>query len=409
MKGTRNIVSGMFLSLLVTSVVQAEPLKATVLHWWVSRGESAAVKQFADAYDRAGGLWVDKAVADPYLARSTTIDRIVDGNPPTAAQFNMSKQFHDIIDQGLLNNVDEVAAKENWNRILPPSILDSIKVDGHFYAAPVDIHMPIWFFYSKSVFQKAGITTEPATFAEFVADLDRLKSTGVIPLAFGGQPWQEKIAFDAILANVGGPDLYLKVYRDHNLNAVNSAEFKDVLFSFKRLHAYVDPESPGRNWNDATALVISGKAGVQIMGDWAKGEFSVAKQTAGRDFGCFPGLGPHAPYIVGGDVFVFPKTDDPAAIKAQKLLATVVTSPAAQVAFSVKKGSIPIRSDVDDSSFDICARKGIAIMRDRSRLLPNAEQLMPPDMNDALQGVVSHFWNGNQSVDDAQKAFASAL
>src|SRR5579859_792110 len=126
MKGTRSIVSGMFLSLLVTSVVQAEPLKATVLHWWVSRGESAAVKQFADAYDRAGGLWVDKAVADPYLARSTTIDRIVDGNPPTAAQFNMSKQFHDIIDQGLLNNVDEVAAKENWNRILPPSILDSI-------------------------------------------------------------------------------------------------------------------------------------------------------------------------------------------------------------------------------------------------------------------------------------------
>jgi glucose/mannose transport system substrate-binding protein len=199
------------------------------------------------------------------------------------------------------------------------------------------------------------------------------------------------------------------VYRDHNLNAVNSAEFKDVLFSFKRLHAYVDPESPGRNWNDATALVISGKAGVQIMGDWAKGEFSVAKQTAGRDFGCYPGLGPHAPYIVGGDVFVFPKTGDPAAIKAQKLLATVVTSPAAQVAFSVKKGSIPIRSDVDDSSFDICARKGIAIMRDRSHLLPNAEQLMPPDMNDALQDVVSHFWNGNQSVDDAQKAFASAL
>jgi glucose/mannose transport system substrate-binding protein len=406
---TRKVVSGMLLVLAATGVAQAEPIKATVIHWWTSEGESAAVRQFADAYDKAGGLWVDEAVADPYQARSAAINRIVDGNPPTAAQFNMSKQFHDIIDQGLLNNVDEVAAKQNWDGILPPSIRDSIKVDGHFYAAPVDIHMPAWFFYSRPAFQKAGITTEPGTFAEFVADLDKLKAVGVIPLAFGGQPWQAKIAFDAILANVGGPDLYLKVYRGHDLNAVNSAAFKNVLISFKRLHAYIDPDSSGRNWNDATALVISGKAGAQIMGDWAKGEFSAAKQTVGKDFGCFPGLGPRAPYIVGGDVFVFPKTDDQDAIKAQKLLATVITSPAAQVAFSAKKGSIPIRSDVDDSSLDICAREGIAIMKDKSRLLPNAELLMPPDMNDALQDVVSHFWNTNQSVDDAQKAFSNAL
>jgi glucose/mannose transport system substrate-binding protein len=69
------------------------------------------------------------------------------------------------------------------------------------------------------------------------------------------------------------------------------------------------PGSPNRNWNDATAMVISGKAGVQIMGDWAKGEFAAANQTAGKDFGCFPGFGPHSPYLVAGDVFVFPKTD----------------------------------------------------------------------------------------------------
>ncbi|WP_028217268.1 ABC transporter substrate-binding protein [Paraburkholderia oxyphila] len=409
MKRAGIITAAVLLALTAAGVESAEPLKATVIHWWTSKGEAAAVRQFAAAYDRAGGQWIDKAVPDPYLARSTAINLIVDGDPPTAAQFNMSKQFHDIIDQGLLNNVDQVAIRENWDKILPSAILDSIKVEGHFYAAPVDIHMPVWFFYSKPAFQKAGIRTEPTTFAEFVADLDRLKAAGMIPLAIGAQPWQEKIVFDAILADVGGPDLYLKVYRDHNLNAVNSVAFKDVLASFKRLHAYIDPDSQTRNWNDATALLISGRAGVQIMGDWAKGEFSVVKQTAGKDFGCFPGLGPRAPYIVGGDVFVFPKTDDPGAIKAQQLLATVITSPQAQVAFSAKKGSIPIRSDVDDSSLDICAREGIAIMRDRSRLLPNAELLMPPDMNDALLGVIAHFWNSSQSADDAQRAFASAL
>jgi glucose/mannose transport system substrate-binding protein len=387
----------------------AEPLKANVIHWWTSGGESAAIRQFAEAYDKAGGQWVDNAVAGADQARATAINRIVGGDPPTAAQFNTSKQFHDLIDQGLLNNVDTVAAKENWAAIFPPSILNSIRVNGHYYATPVDIHMQGWFFYSKPLFQKAGIANEPQNFDEFVADLDKLKKTGAIPLAFGGQPWQEKITFDAIFADVGGQDLYLKVYRDRDVNAVKSDAFKKVLASFKKLHDYVDPGSPGRNWNDATALVISGKAGVQIMGDWAKGEFSAAKQSAGKDFGCFPGFGPHSPYLVAGDVFVFPKTDNPNAIKAQNLLATVMTSPTAQVAFSERKGSIPIRPDVDTSQLDMCAKEGIAIMKDKSRQLPNPEMLISPDVQGALTDVITNFWNRNQSVDDAQKAFAGAL
>ncbi|MFP3571014.1 carbohydrate ABC transporter substrate-binding protein, partial [Paraburkholderia sp. SIMBA_030] len=81
-------------------VAHAEPLKANVIHWWTSGGESAAIRQFADAYNKAGGQWVDNAVAGADQARSTAINRIVGGDPPTAAQFNTSKQFHDLIDQG---------------------------------------------------------------------------------------------------------------------------------------------------------------------------------------------------------------------------------------------------------------------------------------------------------------------
>ncbi len=402
--------SGIAVALAITGVIaHAEPLKANVIHWWTSGGESAAIRQFADAYNQAGGQWVDNAVAGADQARATAINRIVGGDPPTAAQFNTSKQFHDLIDQGLLNNVDAVATKENWPAIFPQSILDSIKVNGHYYAAPVDIHMPAWFFYSKPVFAKAGIADEPKSYDDFLADLDKLKKADVIPLALGGQPWQEKITFDAVFADVGGPDLYLKVYRDRDQKAVNSDAFKKVLVAFKKLHDFVDPGSPGRNWNDATALVISGKAGVQIMGDWAKGEFSAAKQTPGKDFGCFPGFGPHSPYLVAGDVFVFPKTDNANAIKAQNLLATVMTSPQAQVAFSAKKGSIPIRPDVDVNQLDICAKEGIAIMKDKSRQLPNPEMLVSPDTQGALTDVITNFWNKNQSADDAQKAFASAL
>ena len=193
----------------------AQANKAEVLHWWTSGGESAAVKELANAYTQAGGTWVDAAIAGGEQARAAAVNRMVGGTPPTAAQFNTSKQFLDLIDQGMLNNVDVVAAaKNNWDKILPAPILSSIRIKGHFYAVPVDIHMPAWFWYSKAAFAKAGIAAEPKTADELFAALDKLKAAGLVPLAFGGQPWQEKITFYAWLANVGGPDMYMKLYRD---------------------------------------------------------------------------------------------------------------------------------------------------------------------------------------------------
>lgn len=383
--------------------------KAEVIHWWTSGGESAALKELANAYKAAGGVWVDSAIAGGEAARAAAVNRIVGGTPSTAAQFNTSKQFHDIIDAGLLNNVDDVAIKNGWDKMLPAPILNAVKVKGHYYAVPVNIHMPAWFWYSKPAFAKAGIAAEPKTPDEFFAALDKLKAAGVVPLAQGGQPWQEKLLFDGWLAHAGGTELYLKFYRDRDAATVQGPAFKAVLASFKRLKGYVDAGSPGRNWNDATSLVISGKAGVQLMGDWAKGEFQNANQTAGKEYGCFPGFGPKSPYIIAGDVFVFPKTTDPAQIKAQHLLADTFTAPATQVAFNNKKGSIPIRTDVDAKGMDLCAQIGLQVMKDPTRHLPNSEMLVAPDVAGALQDIITKFWNTNQSVDDAAKAMASAI
>jgi glucose/mannose transport system substrate-binding protein len=397
------------LALCLVRMAHAEPLRAEVIHWWTSGGESAAVKKLAEAYRAAGGVWVDTAVALGEQARSVTINRIVGGNPPTAAQFNTSKQFRDLVDQDMLNNVDEVAQRDGWEKVMPEPVLQAIKSKGHYYAAPVDIHMPTWIWYSKAAFRKAGIAAEPKSMDELFADLDKLKAAGLIPLAHGGQSWQESIVFTAMLANVGGRDLYLQVMRDRDPRAINSEAFRKVLLAFKRLQGYTDPGTPGRNWNDATAMLITGKAGVQIMGDWAKGEFTQARLTAGKDYGCIAGFGAHSPYIIQGDVFVFPKTSDAAAIRAQKLLAGVITAPATQVEFSVRKGSIPVRSDVDAAKLDMCAQAGLAIMKDKTRQVGNGEMFMTPDQNGALSDILTAYWNTNLPVDKVQKDIAAAL
>jgi glucose/mannose transport system substrate-binding protein len=398
-----------FLALGANAAVVAAPPTAEVIHWWTSGGESAAIKSFADGYRAAGGVWHDSAIAGSEQARAVAISRILGGDPPSAALFNASKQFLDLVDQGLLNNVDEVASRQGWDQLLPESILSAVRIRGHYYAAPVDIHMPAWIWYSKAAFRKAGIAGEPTTFPELLAALDKLKAAGLIALAQGGQAWQESVVFRAVLANVGGRNLYLSVFRDRDPRALRSDALRNVLLSFKRLQSYVDDGSPGRNWNDATTLLITGKAGVQIMGDWVKAEFAAAHQVAGRDYGCIAGFGAHSPYIVQGDVLVFPKTANPDGLRAQQLLARVVTEPRAQIAFSLLKGSIPIRSDVDATQLDICAQQGLAILKDRTRQVGNDEIYLTPDQNGALGDVLSEYWNRNVPVEAVQAKFAAAL
>lgn len=383
--------------------------KAEVIHWWTSGGESAAIRKLADAYRAAGGVWVDTAIAGSEQARAVAMNRIAGGEPPTAAQFNTSKQFVDLIDEDMLNNVDDIAARQGWDRTLPAPIRDVIKVRGHYYAVPTDIHMPGWIWYSKAAFKKAGIAKEPATMDELFAALDKLKAAGLVPLAHGGQSWQENIVFMAVLANVGGTDLYLRVMRDRDPRAINSPAFRNVLLAFKRLRSYVDAGSPGRNWNDATALLIRGKAGVQIMGDWVKGEFSAARQTAGQEYGCIAGFGPKSPYLIQGDAFIFPKTDSAEALRAQKLLQNVMVAPATQTEFNRLKGSVPVRPDLDASKFDVCAQKGMEIMKDRTRHVGIGEVYLTPDQNGDMVDVLTAYWNTNMPVEKAQRGIANAL
>ncbi|MCW8345402.1 ABC transporter substrate-binding protein [Vibrio sp. ZSDZ65] len=384
--------------------------EAEVMHWWTSGGESAAIKVLAEAYEADGGAWKDSAVAGGSNARSAAINRMIGGSPTTAALFNTSQQYHEMIAEDMLNNIDAVAKANNWDQILPQPTLDAIKVNGHFYAAPVNIHMPGWFWYSKEAFDKAGIQQEPQTPEELFTALDKLKAAGYIPLALGGQNWQENLLFATVLSNIGGKQLYLDALGKRDSKTLNSDEFKAVVDTFLKLKPYVDTGSPGRNWNDTTSLVINDKAGIQVMGDWAKGEFTQAKKIPGQDYGCFPGLGDDSLYIVGGDVFVFPKTNDKEQIAAQQSLVESMLKPETQVEFNNLKGSVPVRTDIDVSSMDICAQKGAAILKVAERQIPDGSMLMEEYLYGSLKDAVTEVWNSpNITTAQAVTVFERAL
>lgn len=398
-----------FLAAVSSAPAQAaDALKAEVIHWWTSGGEAASVKVFADAFDKAGGQWVDSAIAGGEQARTAGINRIVGGNPPAMMQFNTGKQLDELVANNYLATLDAAAAGGKWDAVLPKAIADAAKRDGHYYALPVNIHGQNWLFYNAKAFADAGVA-EPKSWAEVIAAGPKLKAKGYIPFAHGGQPWQDHILFDAVLVGDGGIDLFMKVYGKDAQAAIATPQFKQVAETFHKLRDLMDPGMPGRNWNDATAMVITGKAGFQVMGDWAKGEFLAAGQSADKDYGCAV-IGADGGYLMGGDVFVFPKQKDGSVSAAQAKLESLMLSPEIQLAFNAKKGSVPVRTDVDTSSMDACARKGAAALKDARRQVPSINYLISPDEVGALNDVITEYLNSaGESADDFVKKFAAAV
>ncbi len=384
------------------------PLRAEVFNSWTSSGEAAAVKVIADEFERRGGKWESSSVAGYESALTVFMSRVMADDVPTVAQFVVGRSARELIDHGILDDIDPVATAMRWNAVLPQPLIDAITVGGHYYLAPVAIHGENWIFFSKPVLRDAGIDTIPTTWDEFFADMDRLKARGIIPIAWGGQSWQELKVFDGILLSQLGIDGYMKIYRDKDVATIRSAKFRRVLQLFGRLRDYVDPAAEGRNWNDATAMLIAGKAGVQFIGDWAKGEFSVAHQVLGRDYGfAMPPETDAMVYI--GDAMGFPRTGKPDQEAAQKLMAEVVLDPGVQVRFSILKGSIPARTDVDATPLDDCAKAGLAYLA-AGKIVPDQGIIMTPYDAGTVADLVGEYWSDPSMTPDRMVAlFAQML
>ncbi len=380
-----------------------------VTHWWTSGGESAAVSEFAKAFDATGNKWIDGAIAGGgNTARPVFISRITGGDPMGATMFNHGRQAEELVKAGLMRDFTELAAKEKWADVVrPKSLLDGCTFEGKVYCVPVNIHSWQWLWLSHKAFADAGVPV-PKNWDEFVAAAPALEKAGKIPLALGGQPWQNSGAFNVLIPAIAGKEVYLKVYQDKDESVAAGPEMAKV-FKAADDARKMAAKSNVQDWNQATNLVITGQAGGQIMGDWAQGEFQVANQVAGTDYSCLPGLGVNPLMSVGGDAFYFPKLDDPEKTKAQDALASSMLDPKTQVAFNLKKGSVPVRGDVDLNAANDCMKKGLEILA-ADNTVPDPPRLNTEDTNTQLNDLfVEFFKTPSMTPEDAQKRYADII
>ena len=393
----------------VFAIGPASAADLEVTHWWTSGGESAAVAEFAKAFDATGNKWVDGAIAGGgNTARPVMVSRITGGDPMAATQFNTGRQAEELVAAGLMRDLTDLATKEKWAEVIrPKSLLDGCTVDGKVYCVVVNIHSWQWLWLSAKAFADAGVPV-PKNWDEFVAAAPALEKAGKIPLAIGGQPWQTTGAFNVLIPPIASKDVFIKVYKDHDAEVAAGPEIAKV-FKAADDARKMSAKSNVQDWNQATNLVITGQAGGQIMGDWAQGEFQVAGQVAGKDYFCLPGLGVNELISTGGDSFYFPKLDDPDKTAAQEVLASTMLSPATQVAFNLKKGSVPVRGDVDTTAANDCMKKGLDILA-KGDIIPDTNQLNTEDTNNQLNDLFVEFWKTpSLTPEDAQKRFADII
>ena len=394
---------------LATAPALAQQQTVEVLHWWTAGGEAAALNVLKGNLEKQGVKWNDMPVAGGggEAAMTAVRARVTADNPPTAVQM-LGFDISDWGKQGVVADMNALAAKNGWDKTVPMALQKFSKYNGKWISAPVNIHSTNWIWANKEVLAKAGVTSEPKNFDEFIAAAEKVQKAGFVAIAHGGQPWQDATVFDSVVLSTGGLDYYKKAFIDLDQKALNSATTEKVFQRMSQLRKLVDKDFSGRDWNVASGMVISGKAGFQIMGDWAKGEFVNAKKVPGKDFACYRFPGTQGNVAFNADQFVMFKLSDASKSAAQMKLAADIMDPTFQSAFNVVKGSAPARMDVPDTAFDDCGKKAIKDVADANKANTLVGSIahghaVPASIKNAFYDVITRHFNGQI---DSKKAVA---
>lgn len=400
------------IALPMAQIAQAEG-KVEGIHHWVSESEVGALKVLTDSLATKGFTWEDSAVGGLSGANATQAlrTRLAAGNPPDTMQL-LGYEGVEWANEGALRSLNDLYAKNGWEAAIAPAIQPFVKAGDDYFAAPINMHRQNWVWANKAIFDKYGIA-EPKNWDEMIAAGKKLKENGVTAFALSDENWQILEVFEAILTDQNGTDFYKKAVIDLDETALSGPEMIKAFDTLREVRGLVDDAFTGRDWAVASGMVASGQAAMQIMGDWAKGEFLAKGMKPGVDFLCFPtpAATPNYKFVI--DAFGVFKKDD-AAVAGQDAWIETVMDPENQKKFNMIKGSIPARIDVPVDGFDDCAKRSFA---DRDAAVKAGTMVggltegfaAKPQFAGVFSDVVGQFFVSDMSSQDAVTALVDGI
>jgi glucose/mannose transport system substrate-binding protein len=322
-----------------------------VFTWWAAGSE----KKGLDALE---ALFKEKFPNDKFVnlavaggagsnAKAKLASDLQNNQPPDSFQGHAGAELADYIDAEQIEPVNDVITALGGESVFPKSLLDLLTVEGSIYSVPSNIHRANVVWANTAVLKKAGINAVPKDIKAWMADMDKVKASGVsTPLSVSGT-WTQVQLFETVLVADLGVDKYNGLFTGDT--KWDSAEVKAAAADYKKLLTYANTASDGDDWPVATDMVIDGKAAYNVMGDWAVAQFTDKGKKEQTDYQYFPVPGTDGVFDFLADSFTLPKgAKNPGGTKDWLML---IGSAEGQKAFNLAKGSIPARTDVPPTDF----------------------------------------------------------
>jgi multiple sugar transport system substrate-binding protein len=186
-------------------------------------------------------------------------------DPPDVLSWHNGERMAYFAKRGLLQDLSSDWQKNGWNETYA-SVKQSSTWAGKQYSVPLGTDA-YGFFYRKDLFQKAGISGEPTTWAQFLDDCKKLKASGVAPIAVAARDsWTLAAWFDYLDLRINGYAFHQKLmagdvpYTDARVRKVYETWktlIDDKYFIDNALSYDVDSIGP---------LLVNGQAATMLMG-----------------------------------------------------------------------------------------------------------------------------------------------
>ncbi len=336
------------------TVAPAEPTAApeqVKIVWWhitTAEDQKAVWQKLADEFMTAHpNVTIEITVLENEAFKTKLTTVMQSGEPPDVFQSWGGGVMNEYAKAGLLKDItaDLDADGGAWRSTFSPGALGVYAYEGKNYGVPWDMGM-VGFWYNKAMFAKAGIANPPATWAELLEDVGKLKAAGITPIALGeGDKWPGAFWWEYMAVRVGGKAAFDAA--QSRSGAFSDKPFVDAgakLLELVALEPFQDGFL-GATWGDEATAIGNAKAAMDLMGQWAPGAFndnSVDKKGIGADLAWFPfpavegGAGAATDALGGGNGFALGKNAPQEAVEFAEYLTRAESQvQCAQVGFCV--------------------------------------------------------------------------
>jgi glucose/mannose transport system substrate-binding protein len=322
------------------------PDQVEVITWWTSGAERSALYNLVAKFSNENPemSFIDASVGGEggANARHAIAARLEADNPPDSFQSTAGAALSEYVDQGDLQDLSDFFADNGLTEVYRPALLDLLTVDGALYSVPSDIHRVNVLWANNGLLAASGVdpSVHPANIDAWVADLEKVRRSGVeFPLVLGDDLMQVQLFENVLLADLG-PDGYQSLWTDATM--WEGADLLTAIDDYGRLLDYTERTDRTNDWAEACRQVVQGDAAYILVADYVLSSFQRNGFTA-TDYSAMPAPGTGGTFDFLADSFTLPV----GAVHPEGAYAWLLTvaSASGQKTLSFTKGSIPARSD----------------------------------------------------------------